>query len=398
MKYIVIVPDGMADLPVAEFNNQTPLQAARTPNMDYLTTIGQSGLVQTIPEGLPAGSDVGNLALMGYDPVVNYTGRAPLEAASLGVQLREDEVAFRCNLVTVDDNTMKDYSAGHISSEEAAILIEYLQRTLSYPDIRFYPGKSYRHLMVIKALDKTKTLAVQTKPPHDILNQSIEPYLPKGPGSDLLLSLMHQSRQILAGHQINQLRQSNGENIANMIWLWGQGGRPVLETFKQRYALSGSVISAVDLVNGIGFLAGLKVIQVPGANGYYDTNYAGKASYALESLKQQDFVYIHIEAPDEAGHNGDALMKKECIERIDQMVMAPVVEFLKRNPQVRVLVAPDHPTPVSIRTHTRDAVPFVMAGAGIKSNGLSLFDEVSAASTGMLYQSGESLIKAFMKK
>ena len=395
MKFIVLVPDGMADEPVPQLDNKTPLEAAKTPNMDFLAKFGFSGLVQTIPDGLPAGSDIGNLALMGYDPTVNFSGRAPLEAANLGVLLDVDEVAFRCNLVTIKEGRMFDYSAGHITTEEASNLIEYLDRSLSWPDIRFYVGKSYRHLLVVKTINVEKMLKVATTPPHDIVSQPIAAFLPHGPQADLLLNIMERSKNILEGHQINKLRTSGNDNPATMIWLWGQGNKPELANFRKEHGLSGSVISAVDLVNGIGRLAGLNVIDVPGANGYYDTNYLGKAEYAIDSLKENDFVYVHVESPDEAGHNGDWKAKKECIEKFDHDVVGTILEYVKKNHNVRVLVAPDHPTPVNKRVHTRNPVPFVMYGKGIVSNNIHVFTEATA-SAGVRFASGKDLIHYFL--
>ncbi|MBI3602659.1 MAG: cofactor-independent phosphoglycerate mutase [Candidatus Omnitrophica bacterium] len=397
MKYIILVPDGMADEPIVELGGQTPLEAAHTPNMDFLAQKGLSALVQTIPEGMAPGSDIGNLALMGYDPRVNFSGRAPLEAANLGVKLDDDEVAFRCNLITEEDGIMVDYSAGHIPSDEAKLLIEYLARAIDWPDVRFYPGKSYRHLMVMKTLNVEQMLKVKTVPPHDILNQPLKNYLPGGPQSTILLNLMEKSRGILSGHQVNTVRLDMEEKPANMIWLWGQGSRPQLPLFKDRYSLSGCVISAVDLVNGIGCLVGFEVISVPGANGYYDTNYKGKAEYALESLKKHDFVYVHVESPDEAGHNGDCKAKVECIERFDKFVVGTVRTYLKSHPQVRLLVAPDHPTPIVRRTHTSSPVPFVMVGPGIEPNGTKAYSEKAADQKGLKFHSGEEMMRYFLK-
>jgi len=398
MKYIILVPDGMADEPVAELGNKTPLQAAHTPNMDFFARNGLSALVQTIPAGMPPGSDIGNLSLMGYDPKVNFSGRAPLEAASMGVDLKKDEVAFRCNLITEDDGIMDDYSAGHITTDEAKLLIQEMQHKVDWPDATFYPGKSYRHLLVLKPIDMAAMLKIKTTPPHDILNQPLKKYLPHGPQSDILLNLMERSKSILSNHQINRTRLDLKEKPGNMIWLWGQGPRPNLPLFKDAYGLTGSVISAVDLVNGIGILAGLDIISVPGANGYYDTNYAGKAAYALESLKKHDFVYVHVEAPDEAGHNGDAQAKKECIESFDRLVAGAVREYMEKNPDVRVLVSPDHPTPVARRTHTSNPVPFAICGAGIASNGAKEYSEAEAATKGVKFSSGQEMVKFFLKE
>ncbi|MBF0511554.1 MAG: cofactor-independent phosphoglycerate mutase [Candidatus Omnitrophica bacterium] len=398
MKYIVLVPDGLADKPLKELGGKTPLEAARTPHMDFLAKNGMTGLVQTIPDGLPPGSDIGNLSLMGYNPKKHLCGRAALEAANLGVKLGKDEVAFRCNLVTVKNGTMVDYSAGHISTDEARNLIEYLERMIDWPDVRFYPGKSYRHLMVVKTLNVVNMVNVKTTPPHDIMGKKIKSYLPSGQNGGILLRMMEKSPSILNDHQINKLRVDSHENPANMIWLWGQGANPQLPLFKTRYGLSGSVISAVDLVNGIGCLIGLEVVSVPGANGYYDTNYKGKARYALDSLKKNDFVFVHVEATDEAGHNGDWKAKVACCERFDDEVVGTILKSYKNKEEgVRILVSPDHATPITIRTHERGPVPFVMWGDGIKAGGIESYSEKAASKPGVKFQSGEDMIHYLLK-
>ncbi len=397
MKYIILVPDGMADEPIATLGQKTPLEVAKTPHMDFLAQQGISALAQTIPEGMFPGSDIGNLSLLGYDPKTNFSGRASLEAASLGIKLKDDEVAFRCNLITEEGGLMADYSAGHISSEEAKVLIEYLERMIDWPDVRFYAGKSYRHLMVLKTINVQRMREVKTVPPHDILNKPWKNYLPDGPQNDILLNLMEKSCGILSNHQVNKIRMDLGEKPANMIWLWGQGSKSRLPLFKECYGLTGSVISAVDLVNGIGLLAGLDIITVPGANGYYDTNYQGKAQYALESLKKHDFVYVHVEATDEAGHNGDHQAKIQCIERFDDLVVGTVREYLQKNPQTRVLISPDHPTPVAKRTHTSQPVPFIMVGQGIESNKVKAYSEKEAGRKGVRFVSGREMMYFFLK-
>src|SRR3989338_6607220 len=289
MKYIIIVPDGMADYPIPELSGKTPLEAARKANMNRLAARGMTGLIQTIPAGLPPGSDIGNLSLLGYDPKKNFTGRAPLEAANMNIILRDDEIAFRCNLVTIDKDTMLDYSAGHIPSKEAGILIATLNKELDAIDTKFYPGKSYRHLMVMKSRQIDRLKQIKFIPPHDISGKDIKNYLPKEREAVPILALMEKSKAILANHAVNQVRRDLNENPANMIWLWGQGTKPQLPSFKEKFGLDGSIISAVDLVNGIGRLAGLDVITVPGATGYYDTNFKGKAEYAIKSLEKKDF-------------------------------------------------------------------------------------------------------------
>lgn len=397
MKYIILVPDGMADEPVAEFNGKTPLEAAHTPHMDALARTGLCAMVQTIPEGFPPGSDVGNLSLMGYDPAQNFSGRAPLEAANMGIILAENEVAFRCNLVTFENGLMKDYSAGHISTPEAELIIDSLNQNLSNHAIKFYPGKSYRHLMVVKTNDVRGDMKIPTRPPHDILEAAVSDHLPKGPRSEFLLGVMKKANQILKEHPVNLDRIKRGELPATDIWLWGQGNKPHFPTFREKFRLSGSMISAVDLVNGIGRLTGLDVITVPGATGYYDTDYAAKARYGLKSLDHKDFVYIHVEAPDEAGHNGDFKEKLRAIEAIDRDIVAAIIEWGKTHPDYRLLIAPDHPTPVKKRTHTRAPVCFVMSGKGIDFNGISSYDEKSAAVAGLKFTSGADMVSFFLK-
>ena len=398
MKYIVIVPDGMADQPVPELGNKTPLEAARTTNMDYLAQHGMTGLIRTIPDNMKPGSDIGNMALMGYDPKKYHSGRAPLEAANLNIELAPDEVAFRCNLVTIADQKMLDYSAGHIKTKEASLLIDALNEEIGLEGVKFYAGKGYRHLLVLKVRSPKKYFAIHTTPPHDILNKPINPHLPDGPEAQMLLKLMERSKDIFEKHSVNKVRIDLNENPANMIWLWGQGTRPNLPSFKEKFGVTGSIISAVDLVNGIGRLAGLDIIDVPGITGYYDTNYLGKAEYALKSLKKKDFVYIHIEAPDEAGHNGDVKEKVVAIERIDQDIVGTVLNHFGEHDNIRILVLPDHPTPVKIRTHTSDPVPFVMYGKGIAHDHSSEYSETAASQNGIKFQSGEALLDHFMTK
>lgn len=398
MKYIIIVPDGMADYPVAELGNQTPLQAARTTNMDYLISKSMTGLVQTIPEGMPPGSDVGNMALLGYDPRKDHTGRAPLEAINQGIDLAKDEIAIRCNLVTINNDIMTDYSAGHISTEEASEIIQSLDDGIDLPNVRFIPGKSYRHTIVMKVHDVEKYLKIKTVPPHDILNKKITQYLPSGPEAVMLLKLMERAKEILKDHPVNNVRLDLGESPADMIWLWGQGSRPKLKPFHKKFNVEGSLISAVDLVNGIGRLAELEIIDVPGATGYYDTDYTAKGKYAIDALKSKDFVYIHIEAPDEAGHNGDARAKMDAIEKIDQEILGQILNHYNTNDDVRILILPDHPTPVSLRTHTSEPVCFMMFGKGIEPSGAESFDEATAQEFGLKFESGKELIKFFMTK
>jgi 2,3-bisphosphoglycerate-independent phosphoglycerate mutase len=398
MKYIVIIPDGMADLPVEELGGKTPLEAAHTPNFQYLAQNGATGLVQTIPDGMSPGSDIGNMAILGYDPKTYHTGRAPLEAANQNILLKDNEIAFRCNLVTASKETMDDYSAGHISTKEASILINTLNTQMGFENIKFFTGKSYRHLMILTTDNPQKFMKIKTTPPHDIMGKDFKKYLPHGPQDEILLKLMEKSKHILGNHSVNQVRLDLKENPADMIWLWGQGTRPSLMPFEKKFGLKGSIISAVDLVSGIGRLADLEIIDVPGITGYYDTNYLGKAEYALKSLEKKDFVYIHIEAPDEAGHNGDAQEKLKAIERIDQDIVGTILKHYKKDADVRILVLPDHPTPVSLRTHTDDPVGFVVYGKGIPHDGSTDYTETSTKEKGLKFKSAEELLTFFLKK
>jgi len=357
-----------------------------------------SGLVQTIPDGMSPGSDIGNLALLGYDPTKNFSGRAPLEAANLNIILADDEIAFRCNLVTVENHRMVDYSAGHIGTQEASILIDSLNKEINSPDVKFYPGKSYRHLAVLKVRKIEAFKQIKCTPPHDILGKDMRPFLPQGKEAVTILALMERSKKIFADHPVNQVRLDLKENPATMIWLWGQGTRPELPSFKEKFGIDGAIISAVDLVNGIGRLIGLEVINVPGATGYYDTNYRGKAEYALEALKKKDFVFIHIEATDEAGHKGEAKAKMEAIEHIDSEIVGTILNHFNAQDDFRVLILPDHPTPVSLRTHSADPVPFLMFGKGISSTNATEYSESAGQEKGLKFKSGEELMNYFLKK
>ncbi|MDM7934392.1 MAG: cofactor-independent phosphoglycerate mutase [Methanothrix sp.] len=375
MKLVVLLGDGMADLPLEVLDGRTPLQAASTPHMDYLAGIGRSGLARTVPDSLPPGSDVANLSIMGYPPERYYTGRAPLEAAAMGVPLGPDDIAFRCNLVTVRDGVMEDYSAGHISSEEGRLLIDALRPLV--PGGRLFPGVGYRNLMVLKSGDECLCT-----PPHDITGRMIRDHIPRGRDADLLIGLMEASVPILASHPVNSRRLAEGRRPANMIWLWGQGRAPSMPTLQERFGLQGAMISAVDLLKGIGRYAGLELIDVPGATGTIDTNYEGKVQAALDALKRLDLVYLHIEAPDEAAHEGDVDGKIRAIELFDERVVGPVAEGLALHDAWRVLLMPDHATPISIRTHSRDPVPFTIAGSGIKPDSVARFDESEARKGG----------------
>ena len=371
-RYVVILGDGMSDRPLQEIGGKTPLEVARTPNMDRLASQGTCCWVQTVPQGMHPGSDVANLSVMGYDPQRFYTGRAPIEAASMGVELGEGDIAFRCNLVTIENGVMADYSAGHITSGEAAGLIESLQDELGDQRFSFHPGVSYRHLMVWRGGKS----GMECTPPHDISDQPVKPHLPRGEGSKELLELMEKAREILENHPVNQRRREEGKNPANSVWFWGQGPRPWLPPFSERFGLDGGVISAVDLVKGIGVLAGLRPVSVPGATGYIDTNYQGKVDAAVELLKEHRFVYIHVEAPDEAGHQGSVETKVQAIEDLDSKVVAPLVEWAERcGHRVRILLTPDHPTPIELKTHSPEAVPFVIWDSKVPVKGAEHYNE-----------------------
>jgi len=358
MKFIILVPDGAADRPVADHGGMTPLEAAHTPNMDFLAKNGVCGTALTIPPGMPAGSDVANYSILGYDPRLYYTGRGPLEAASMGLELGPSQVAFRCNLVTEEDGRLLDFSAGHISSQEAAELMQTLQEELGDKDTSFHAGVSYRHLLLLKGRD---FLDARCIPPHDVVGKRVEDILPEGPGAERLIFLMDRARPLLSDHEVNRRRRSRGERPANLIWPWGQGKPPQLPTYQDKYSLSGAIITAVDLIKGLGKCAGLEVVEVPGATGYYDTDYEAKALYAVKSLHDKDLVYIHVEAPDEAGHEGDWDAKVQALEDFDGRIVENLLNEASRSSEdFRFLVVPDHLTPIEVRTHVPDPVPFAL--------------------------------------
>ncbi|HUT37659.1 MAG TPA: cofactor-independent phosphoglycerate mutase [Planctomycetota bacterium] len=394
MKHVIVVPDGMADRPVARLGDRTPMEAAAKPNMDKVALAGRLGLVCHTPASLPPGSDVAMLSVLGYDPTECYTGRAPLEAASMGIDIGPREIAFRCNLVTVDADTLVDHSAGHISTREAAVLVDLLSRELGDETIRFYPGVGYRHLLVYRGPER---IAAECTPPHDMLDQPIGPHLPRGQGAEILIQLMQRSRGLLAPHEINDVRIDLGENPANMIWLWGGGMRPQLAPFAERYGTRGAVVAAVDLVRGIAASVGLDVIRVEGATGYIQTNYAGKGQAAIEALDRYDFVFVHIEAPDEAGHQGNVQAKVDAIEAIDKHIVGPLLDALEARGAYRLLVMPDHPTPLEIRTHVGDPVPFAYCGSDVREPSGLRFTEANAAATGLRVDPGHRLLGLFLK-
>ncbi|RLB08143.1 MAG: cofactor-independent phosphoglycerate mutase [Deltaproteobacteria bacterium] len=397
MKYLVLVGDGMADSPLDELGGRTPLMVAHTPNMDSLAQQGKVGLVRTIPKGYPKGSEIANLSIFGYDPKKYYTGRGPLEAASIGVKLGPNDVAFRCNLVTLDviggSVIMGDYSAGHICTEEGRQIIRDLDRELGNSVFRLYPGISYRHLLVWKGAGET----VITTPPHDIAAQEIGDHLPRGEGARELIKFITDAQIFLNAHPINCRRRQEGKREANSIWPWGQGKAPQMPAFSQKFGLKGSVISAVDLIKGIGIYAGMEVVEVPGATGYLDTNYQGKAEYGLRALEKGDFLYIHVEAPDEASHNGDLKAKIEAIEAFDKKVVGTILKGAQRWRDYKIMVLTDHPTPITLRTHTDDPVPFVIySSRGNTASGAKGFNEEEARKTGIFVEDGHKLMEHFL--
>lgn len=398
MKYVILVGDGMGDLPLAELDNRTPLEAAHTPAMDSLARHGVLYTVATVPNGMPPGSDVANLSLLGYLPRKIYSGRAPLEAASMGIALAEDEIAFRCNLVTLAqdvDQTLKmvDYSAGHISSTEAGELIEALNRRCATDCIRFYPGVSYRHLMVHKG----ELPQLETVPPHDYSGQDVTQFWERYQRIEHFRELLSEAQKVLAAHPVNLRRQEQGKNQANAIWLWGEGKSPVMPPFQERFGKSGALISAVDLLKGMAVLAGLEVLPVEGATGYLDTNYRGKVETALAALKRHDMVFVHVEAPDEASHQGLLAEKMQAIEDFDGKVVAPVFEELKTAGEpFRIIVAMDHYTPLSIKTHDRRPVPVLMYDSTWgKEHPQLRYTEAAAARFGNFLANGQEMIQLF---
>ncbi len=390
IKYAMLIGDGMADLPIPELEGKTPLAYAQTPNMDRIAAHGVVGRIATIPAGLPPGSDVGNLSLLGYDPALYYSGRAPIEAASMGVALKANDTAFRCNLVTIVNDRMVDYSAGHMETQDALDLIELLEQKLGCASLTFHGGVSYRHLLVIPDFPA----GCACVPPHDITGREIGPFLPNGPGSDLLRSIMRQGREALKNAPVNLRREQSGRKAATDIWLWGQGRAITLPTIAERFGLSGSVISAVDLVRGLGILAGLRVRLVDGATGYLGTNYAGKIAAAAAALAEEDFVYLHVEAPDETSHEGSLQKKITAIEEFDRYIVGEMLKLQDATGNLRIIVTPDHATPLSLRTHDSSPVPFAACGPGISRNGGAVYSEIAAKDSPA--QSGAGIFSAFI--
>lgn len=401
-KYIVLIGDGMADRPLKELGGKTVLQAAFTPNMDKLAREGMRGVVRTIPEGMSPGSDVANMSIMGYDPAGTYSGRAPLEAASMGVSLGKGDVAFRCNLVTLAFDAkktharMEDHSAGHITTGEAKALVAALNEKTGASDVVFHPGVSYRQLMVWKG----GVADADCTPPHDILGRDVSDYLPLGPGSERLKELMLRSVSILEDHEVNRKRAAEGKNTANSIWLWGQGKKPVLQRLTERYGISGVLVSAVDLTRGLGIHAGLRVLDVPGATGYLDTNYVGKAEHSLKALEEADFAYIHVEAPDEAGHSGNYRDKLRAVEDFDALVVGTVLRGMRAFDEYRILLMPDHSTPIELRTHSAEPVPFVIYDSAERRHeeGASFSEDIAKEDGVLRIERGHELMDYFIKK
>ena len=387
MKYVIIIGDGMADYPVDTLGGETPLQAAETPAMDFLAKHGAGGLTVTIPDCMHPGSDVANMSIMGYDTGKQFTGRGYFEARAKGIELEDDETSFRMNTIYASDGILENYSAGHISSEEAECLVEIFANSLKDMPVRLYHGVSYRHLLILKG----NFTELRTFPPHDIMGEKIEAHLPSGPGQEIIREIMVRSTNVIADTEVNHERIKKGLVPANMVWLWGPGKKLDLPTIPGKFGVSGGVISAVDLIKGIGIMAGLKPIPVEGITGYLDTNFEGKAKRALEALEDMDLVYIHVEAPDEASHEGNLKAKIKAIEDVDSKVVNRIYEGLK-NKSSRILVLPDHRTPLSLRTHSAEPVPFALWGEGISPDNIESFSEKSAEKGKYYNIEGHSLI------
>ena len=401
MKHIVLLCDGMADLPREDLPGKTPMGTASKPNMDKLAKISEIGMVKTVADSLKPGSDVANLSVLGYDPAVYYSGRSPLEAGSIGIDMKPTDVSFRCNLVTLSDEedyaqkTMTDYCAGDISTAEAKELIKFIREKLGNEEFSFYSGVSYRHCLI---WDKGTLDIGALTPPHDITGRKITDYLGVNENGKKLLEMMKKSYDLLKDHPVNKKREEKGLRPANSIWLWGEGVRKELTSFEEKYGLKGAMISAVDLLKGIGKFTGMKVIDVEGATGYIDTNFGGKAKAAIDSLKSgSDFVYIHVEAPDECGHRFETENKVKSIELIDELILGPILKEFEGE-KIRVLICPDHPTPLALKTHTNAPVPYLIYDSGRAEKGVDNFCEESAEKTGNYVGAGHTLMERFLKK
>ena len=397
MKYVIVIPDGCADEPQQALDGKTPLQFADIPAMDAVAKRGIVGAANNTPEHLPAGSAVANLSLLGYDPNQYFTGRAPLEAAAQGIELGDDDWAIRCNLVCIQNQIMKSFTAGHISSEEASALLADLQKEVA-GHLEFKPGVSYRNLLLFRggAGDAPFSMDTRCTPPHDLTDQSILEDHPRGPGAELLESIMATSLEVFADHPVNRARLQAGKLPATNVWLWGCGKAPKLATFEERFGKTGAMITAVDLLRGIAQLLRWNVIEVPGATGYIDTDYAAKGQYAIDNLDKTDVMCVHVEATDEASHEGDAGKKIEALQEIDSKIVAPICDALENTPH-RILVSPDHPTYIRTKTHTHGDVPFAMAGDGIAPDEAQSYDEVTAAASRHKFPEGSKLMASFLK-
>ena len=405
MKYAIIIPDGAADEPQESLGGKTPLEAAHTPAMDALVAAGVIARACHTPKSLPAGSEVGNMSLLGYDPLKNFTGRAPIEAAAQGIELGAEDWAVRCNLVTVQEQVMRDFTANHISTEEATKLLatmqEYVAADTELADVlHFVPGVSYRNLMIWRGVSLAAPFSMETRatPPHDLTDKSITEDFPRGPGSDVLVSLMEKSVELFKDHPVNVVRQGYGKLPATNVWLWGLGRAPTLERFDLAYGVHGAMITAVDLLRGLATLVGWKRIEVEGATGYIDTDYAAKGRAAIKALDDVDLICVHIEAPDEASHQGDVKEKVKAIEEIDRHVVAPLVEALKARGDYRVMISPDHPTFVRTKTHTHGDVPVAMAGTGIVPDQFTSYGDTNAAKSSLAFDEGWRAMEWFIKK
>lgn len=402
MKFAIVIPDGCADEPQESLGGQTPLEAARTPAMDALAAAGVVGRANHVPAHLPAGSAVANMSLLGYDPVENFTGRAPLEAAAQGIELGPADWAVRCNLVTIEDQTMRDFTAGHISTYEARRLLADAQSLLDAGVQQFVPGVSYRNLLIWRGNAQPAPFTADTRatPPHDLTDRSVLEDYPRGPGSDRLTGWMSASGALFADHPVNQERRAAGQPPATNVWLWGLGRQPALRPFQETYGLRGAMITAVDLLRGLAALVGWRRIEVEGATGYLDTNYAGKGAAAIDALADPDtdLVCVHIEAPDEASHEGRADEKVRALEQIDQHIVRPLYDAIQRHGDWRMLVTPDHPTPLRTKTHSHGAVPFAMAGAGVTPDKFTTYGDTAAARSELAFDPGWRLMGAFVKK
>jgi 2,3-bisphosphoglycerate-independent phosphoglycerate mutase len=398
MKYAIIIPDGCADEPQDVLEGRTPLQAARLPAMNALAAAGVVGRANHVPASLPAGSDVANLSLLGYNPLEHFTGRAPLEAAAQGIPLGENDWAIRCNLVTIEDQTMRDFTAGHISTDEARSLLATAQEKLGNEQLEFVAGVSYRNLLIYRPGQGKAPFTRDTRatPPHDLTDKSVLDDYPRGPGSDLLNELMSDSIGLFAEHPVNLARKQAGKLPATNVWLWGQGKAPALIPFQNLYGRRGAMITAVDLLRGLAALLGWRRIEVPGATGYLDTDYAAKGRYAIEALPTSDVICVHVEATDEASHEGNCAAKIKALEEIDRHIVGPLWEALKAQGDYRILITPDHPTPLRTKTHSHGYVPFIMAGNGVTADAATTYDEVSAGKSGLAFDEGWKLMRYFL--